>query len=107
MVNRMRRLPSWQGCWRLMLLTLCLLPVSAWCGNQSMVEKRVQELAKLNQQLLEQEPSIPKEGHLELKAHVHYGADGTVDFRVYSRKFSTISEKPIQLEGKRTQLLTN
>jgi hypothetical protein len=72
-----------------------------------MVEKRVQDLAELNQQLLDQEPRLPKDGHLELKAHVHYGADGTVDLRVYSRKFSTVSEEPIQFEGKRTQLLSN
>ncbi|OHB33077.1 MAG: hypothetical protein A2X84_02555 [Desulfuromonadaceae bacterium GWC2_58_13] len=96
-----------QNYWRFLIWTLCLFPVSAWCGNRVMVEKRVQELAELNQQLLDQESEIPKDGHLELKAQVHYGADGSLDLRVYSRKFSTISEEPIQFEGKRTQLLSD
>ena len=72
-----------------------------------MIEKRVQELDKLNQQLLAQESESPKDGHLEIKANVLYGANGAIDFRVYSRKFSAITEKPIQFEGKRTQLFSN
>lgn len=77
-------------------------PVMA--GNRVMVEGQVQELSELNQQLLNQESEISKDGQLELKAHVKYDKNGTADMKVYSRKFSTIDEKPINLEGKQTQV---
>lgn len=77
---------------------------SAIAGNRVMIEEQVQELSDLNQKLLSQEPELPKDGHLELKAQAKYGKDGAVDLRVYSRKFSTIDEKPINFEGKQTQV---
>ncbi len=85
---------------------LGLSAVPAGAGNRAMVENQVQELSELNQKLLEQETEIPKEGHLELKAEAQYDKDGAVNLRVYSRKFSTIEERPISFEGEQTQLLS-
>lgn len=75
----------------------------ATAGNRAMVEERVKELSELNRQLLEQE-ELPRDGKLELKAEGRYLADGSINLQVYSRKFSTIDEKPITFDGQQTRM---
>ena len=75
----------------------------ATAGNRVMVEERVKELSELNQQLLEQE-ELPRDGKLELKAEARYLQDGSINLQVYSRKFSTIDEKPITFDGQQTRM---
>lgn len=75
----------------------------ATAGNRAMVEERVKELSELNRQLLNQE-ELPRDGKVELKAEGRYLADGSIDLQVYSRKFSTIDEKPITFDGQQTRM---
>ncbi len=75
----------------------------ATAGNRAMIEERVKELSVLNQQLLDQE-DLSRDGKLELKAEARYLEDGTINLRVYSRKFSTIEEKPITFEGQQNKI---
>jgi len=75
----------------------------ATAGNRAMVEERVKELSELNRQLLDQE-ALPRDGKVELKAEGRYLADGSIDLQVYSRKFSTVDEKPITFDGQQTKM---
>lgn len=75
----------------------------ATAGNRVMVEERVKELSDLNQQLLEGE-ELPRNGKLELKAEARYLQGGSINLQVYSRKFSTVDEKPITFDGQQTRM---
>lgn len=88
------------------LVLLCAIgpgAALATAGNRAMVEDRVKELSELNRQLLDQE-ELPRDGKLELKAEGRYLADGSINLQVYSRKFSTVDEKPITFDGQQTKM---
>jgi len=67
-----------------------LLPVLAYSGNLSMVEQRVEELGALNNEALKQVPGLPRDGTVDLKAHV------TNDGKTPSIR---IEEHQIQIKG--------
>jgi len=65
---------------------------SAWAGNRHMIEKRVQELDRLNKMAVSSLPELPANGTVEIRAHVSYKNDSPI-FRIYNRKFSRVKEQ--------------
>lgn len=50
---------------------------TAWAGNRAMVEKRIEELDRLNRSVVRQVTDLPREGRVNVRARVR--PEGTVD----------------------------
>lgn len=53
-----------------LLLFLVLLAPACWAGNNEMVNKKVEELDKINKEALSQINDIPSQGKIDFKANV-------------------------------------
>lgn len=69
----------------------CFCPLSL-AGNKVIVEDRVQELDELNKRVIQQIPSIPEYGHIDMKAKVLHGK-WRVNFKIYQQKMTITNTK--------------
>ena len=83
----------------LFCISNCFLYFPLWAGNKEPVEERVQELDRLNKQIVRTIPDTPRYGQIDLKAKV-LQKNGTVSASIQVLSMGTTATKAGNTETK-------
>ena len=54
----------------ILFIAMLALTTGAWGGNRDMIERRVKELDRLNREVIQQVPDLPRNGQVHIRAKI-------------------------------------